>query len=254
MKEYQSQLIQSERMAALGEMVAGIAHEINTPIGIGFTSATYLKNQTRKFAERFDGGHLTKELLRDYLEIALESSTLIETNLRRAAQLINSFKMVAVDQTSQESRPINLATHLHEIIPSLRPRLKNTRHLIEINCTANQPLVTHPGAISQILTNLVMNSLIHGFEGMDQGRITIDVSIHEDEVRLVYQDNGRGINADGVKRLFEPFFTTRRGQGGAVWGCMWCTTWSRKPCKGRFPARVPSVRGFCSSSNSPGSR
>ncbi|MBF0109963.1 MAG: DUF3365 domain-containing protein [Magnetococcales bacterium] len=218
LQEYQFQLIQSERMAALGGMVAGVAHEINTPIGIGFTSATYLKNQTSLFRKRVAANELTYEHLNNYLDLATESSDLIEANLRRAAELINSFKMVAVDQTSQELRSIDLGGYLHEILLSLRPKLKNTHHVVDIVCPEKQTLATRPGSISQIVTNLVMNSLIHGFENMDRGQIRIEASLQEDEVLLIYQDNGRGMNADAVKRLYEPFFTTRRGQGGSGLG------------------------------------
>ncbi|MBF0173799.1 MAG: DUF3365 domain-containing protein [Magnetococcales bacterium] len=218
LQEYQFQLIQSERMAALGGMVAGVAHEINTPIGIGFTSATYLKNQTSLFRQRVDSNDLTYEHLHDYIDLATESSDLIEANLRRAAELINSFKMVAVDQTSQELRAIDLGSYLHEIILSLRPKLKHTRHVVDIVCLEQQTLATRPGAISQIVTNLVMNSLIHGFENLDRGNIRIEASLQGDEVLLIYRDNGRGMNADAVKRLYEPFYTTRRGQGGSGLG------------------------------------
>ncbi|MEO5327393.1 MAG: ATP-binding protein [Magnetococcus sp. THC-1_WYH] len=218
LKEYQHQLVHSERMAALGGMVAGIAHEINTPVGIGFTSATYLKNRTQSLREIIDSDEMTYENLYDYLDVATESSSLIEANLRRASELIKSFKMVAVDQTSQEVRGIDLKEYIDEIILSLRPKFRNTKHSVVVNCADGQHLETYPGAISQILTNLVMNSLIHGFEGLDNGTITIDAAIQGDEVVLIYRDDGKGMDSDGVKRLFEPFFTTRRGQGGSGLG------------------------------------
>ncbi|MBF0603741.1 MAG: PAS domain S-box protein [Nitrospirae bacterium] len=218
LKEYQHQLIHSERMAALGGMVAGIAHEINTPIGIGFTSATYLKNRTQSLREIIDSDEMTYEKMYDYLDVATESSSLIEANLRRASELIKSFKMVAVDQTSQEVRGIDLKQYIDEIILSLRPKFRNTKYGVVVNCADGQHLETYPGAISQILTNLVMNSLIHGFEGLDEGKIVIDACIRENQVVLTYRDNGRGMNGEGVKRLFEPFFTTRRGRGGSGLG------------------------------------
>ncbi|HIJ83881.1 MAG TPA: GAF domain-containing protein, partial [Magnetococcales bacterium] len=218
LQKYQHQLIRSERMAALGSMVAGVAHEINTPIGIAFTSATFLKSKTKKFSDLAQSGQLTYEPLHDYLNVALESSNLIETNLKRAAELVKSFKMVAVDQSSQELRKINLRSYLNEIILSMRPKLKNTKYSTSITCAEDFNLETFPGAISQILTNLVMNSLLHGFDELDRGEIKIDAFLHDSECVLIYQDNGKGINPDGIKRLFEPFYTTRRSQGGSGLG------------------------------------
>ncbi|MBF0436980.1 MAG: PAS domain S-box protein [Magnetococcales bacterium] len=218
LKEYQEQLIRSERMAALGGMVAGIAHEINTPVGIGYTSSVYLREQTKRFKELLESDTLTYETVREYLALADESSQLIEINLHRADELVKSFKMVAVDRSSDQARSINLKEYIHDIIISLRPKLKKTAHRIEVQCPDDLTLETYPGALALILVNLIMNSLLHGFENKALGTIRITGALKDREVLLTYEDNGQGMTDDTVKRLFEPFFTTKRGQGGSGLG------------------------------------
>ncbi|HIJ84063.1 MAG TPA: GAF domain-containing protein, partial [Magnetococcales bacterium] len=216
--EYQEQLIRSERMAALGGMVAGIAHEINTPVGIGYTASVYLREQTKRFKLLFEKDNLTYEAVRDYLALTEESSLLIEANLKRADELVRSFKMVAVDRSSGQIRSIHLKEYIHDIIVSLRPKFKNTTHRIEVQCPDDLTLETYPGALALILVNLIMNSLLHGFENKATGTIRITGALKDLDVVLTYADDGQGMTEDTVKRLFEPFFTTKRGQGGSGLG------------------------------------
>ncbi|MBF0416021.1 MAG: PAS domain S-box protein [Magnetococcales bacterium] len=218
LKEYQEQLIVSERMAALGGMVAGIAHEINTPVGIGYTSSVYLREQTKQFQELLESDSLTYEAAREYLALADESSQLIESNLRRADELVKSFKMVAVDRSSEQKRSIHLKEYIHDIILSLRPKLKHTTHRIDVQCPSDLILETYPGALALILVNLIMNSLLHGFENKASGTIRITGTVNDREVLLTYEDDGQGMTDETVKRVFEPFFTTKRGQGGSGLG------------------------------------
>jgi len=155
------QLVQSEKMAALGELVAGVAHEINTPVGVGVTAASFLDAKTKEFQKKFSSGELKKSELENYLNTVEEVSNSILINMERAAELISSFKQVAVDQSSESIRRFNLKEYIHEILLSLRPRYKKTSHTIQVNGDDNIELNSFPGAFSQILNNLIMNSLLH---------------------------------------------------------------------------------------------
>ena len=213
LKRTQDHLIQSEKLAALGGLVAGIAHEINTPLGIGVTAASYLDLQTEEIVSQYASDTLKKSELEHYLRNAKESSTMILTNLKRAVNQIQSFKQVAVDQSSEEKRHFHMKEYLNDVLLSLQPQLKKTRHRITINCPEDLVITSYPGAISQIITNLVMNSLVHGFEDREQGEIVMTLSIQNAILRVHYSDNGKGIQADHVSKIFNPFFTTKRSQG-----------------------------------------
>ncbi|MBF0357202.1 MAG: PAS domain S-box protein [Magnetococcales bacterium] len=218
LKQAQEYLIQSERMAALGGLVAGVAHEIKTPVGTGYTSSAHLQTETKKFKEKFESGGLRIKDLETYLEEVDISTKLTMSNLKRAAELVQSFKSVAVDQTSQERRKFNLKTYIDEVILSLRPKLKQTKHTITVICPDDLKLNSYPGALSQILTNLVVNSLIYGFEGIESGEIVIKSSAEDGMVSLLYSDNGVGMNEKTIKQIYEPFFTTKRNFGGSGLG------------------------------------
>ncbi|BAP58087.1 serine/threonine protein kinase [Thioploca ingrica] len=223
----QAQLVESEKMAALGNLVAGVAHEINTPVGVGVTAASQLDKLTKDFANLYKEGKMTRTDLEKYLNSAHQSSVLLLRNLTRAAELTKSFKQVAVDQSSEQQRTFALKEYLSEIITSLRPEFKNTSHQIEVNCPAEIKLSSYPGALSQIITNLVINSMRHGFQQCAAGLITIEVTIEtgpalveKSAQRLVlhYSDNGKGISPDIIDKIFQPFFTTNRQAGGTGLG------------------------------------
>ncbi len=218
LKLAQRQLVDAEKMAALGGLVAGVAHEINTPLGISVTAASHLQGETQRLRRLLDGGELQRSDLDAYEVTARESSEMILRNLQRADKLVKSFKQVAVDQSSEERRHILLAQYIDEILTSLRPALKRARHRIIVECPADLGFVTMPGAIYQVLANLVMNSLIHAFEPDQPGEIRIEAAIKPGYVLLTYSDNGRGMSEEARSRIFEPFFTTRRGQGGSGLG------------------------------------
>ena len=218
LKDTQRQLVQTEKMASLGGLVAGVAHEINTPVGVGVTAASTLKSRTKDFQESYENNTLTATGLKQYVEMATLSSRMILTNLERAAELIQSFKQVAVDQTSSEQREFELAGYLKEILLSLRPKLKASKHVVEVNCPSGIMVNSYPGAFSQIMTNLIMNSLIHGFEYQEEGKITINASLKGGEIHLHYEDNGVGVSVENQAKIFDPFFTTKRGFGGSGLG------------------------------------
>lgn len=218
LRDAQEQLVHAEKMAALGGLVAGVAHEINTPLGIGVTAASYLEQETRKLGVELEEKRLTAEGLHRFRQSALESCQLILRNLMRADKLVKSFKQVAVDQSSEQKRRIDLAAYLSEIMSSLHPTLKRTQHEVAIDCPAGLELDTYPGALYQIVVNLVMNSLTHAFGSRNDGHITIRARRVDDNVVLGYRDDGIGMSDEVRKKMFEPFFTTRRGEGGSGLG------------------------------------
>lgn len=219
LKRTQSQLVQSEKMASLGTLVAGVSHELNTPIGVAMTAASTLKTRTEEFIRRYKEGGLRKTELENYVESAQIGADLTLRNLERAAELVQSFKRVAVDQTNDEKRSFNLGQYLHEIATSLQPMLKGTPHTIEINCQSDVQIENYPGAFAQIITNLVQNSLKHGFDGfVGVGVMLVVVRKHDKQLVLEYSDNGCGISPEVLPRIFDPFFTTKQAQGGTGLG------------------------------------
>ncbi len=214
----QKQLIAQEKMAALGSLTAGIAHEINTPLGIGISAASLLEEKTRLLSEAYDDGTMKRSDLNNYLDIATQSNHMLMGNLKRAAELVQSFKQVAIDQSSEELRTFNFKEYLEEILLQLRPRIKQTKHQIEINGAEDLKITSYPGAFSQIITNLVMNSIIHAYEPEDSGLIVISYHQHFNSLILEYADDGKGIETGNLQKIFDPFFTTKRNQGGSGLG------------------------------------
>jgi len=214
----QKQLVEREKMASLGGLVAGIAHEVNTPIGIGVTAVSHLGSMLSQLEERYKGNTLREKDLTQFLENANEGVTITCKNLARAADLIKSFKQVAVDQSSDNVRLIEINDYFHEILLSLRPQIKQVDPKINIVCGEGLLVRCNAGALAQILTNLIMNSLIHGVVDVEHG--SIDIAIHKSgkNICLTYADNGVGMPQDTLERIFEPFYTTRRGQGGSGLG------------------------------------
>lgn len=218
LKQTQSQLIQSEKMAALGTLVAGVAHEINTPVGIGVSAISYMNLQVTKLHEDMSQNRLTKNKFEGYMDSFEESCTIIASNLKKAAQLITSFKNIAVDQTSEELRTFELKKYIEDVIMSLKPKFKKRNIHIEMNCPDFIVMYSYPGALSQIITNIVLNAIIHGFESVDDGTIIIEVQPFEKYVIIEISDNGCGISEEHLKKIFDPFFTTKRGIGGSGLG------------------------------------
>ncbi len=215
----QHQLVEAEKMAALGSLVAGIAHEVNTPVGTALTAASLLQDKTHEFAAQFAGGALKKAELALYLDLTAEATGHIITNIRRAADLVRSFKQVAVDQSSASRRCFDLARSLAELLISLRPRLNKTSIRVDLDCAPDLTMDGFPGALSQIITNLVLNSLTHAYEPGQSGHIIITGRADgPDRVDLSYQDDGAGIPSTTLPRIFDPFFTTKRECGGTGLG------------------------------------
>ncbi|MBI2382902.1 MAG: HAMP domain-containing protein [Gammaproteobacteria bacterium] len=218
MQAAQRQLVESEKMAALGGLVAGVAHEVNTPIGIGVTAASHLQQEVLALEDGYRGNALGREQLERFLGIGKEGTQLLMTHLERAADLIASFKQVAVDQGADATREFDLAEYLREVALSLTPKFKKTPHELRVEADGPIPVDSYPGAIAQIVTNLVINSLIHGFDGGRRGTVVVSAAQDGDDARIEVRDDGRGIPEAHHKRLFQPFFTTRRNAGGTGLG------------------------------------
>jgi predicted ATPase/signal transduction histidine kinase len=214
----QHQMVESEKLAALGGLVAGMAHEINTPIGIAVTAASHLVDRTGELRAAWKAGSMKRSTLDHFIESVEDAGRLILTNLERSNELVQSFKQVAVDQSSEASRSFPVQGYLEDILRSLRPSLKRTPHLIDIDCDAGLSITSYPGALAQVVTNLVMNSVVHGYDDGVSGRIRLSATAYDGGIRLRYSDDGRGIPDDVRQHIFDPFFTTRRSQGGSGLG------------------------------------
>ncbi len=214
----QDSLIQAERLASLGGLVAGVAHEINTPVGITLTGASILQDATDRISAAMGAGNIRKSQIREYIETAVESSRLIMANAQRAAELIHSFKQISVDQTSELRRPFRVKEYIDEVIMCLHPRLKKTQIQIKVNCASDIELDSYSGAFAQILTNLVMNSMAHAFDTNDSGCIDIRAILNNEILVMEYSDDGKGIRPEYLSKIFDPFFTTQLGKGGSGLG------------------------------------
>ncbi|WP_300319158.1 ATP-binding protein [Idiomarina sp.] len=218
LRETQQQLIESEKMASLGGLVAGITHDVNTPIGISVTATSYLREKLDSLDSALTNKELTQQQLQKFIEEGRESLSLLDNNLHRASDLIGSFKQVAVDQASDAIRDINVKRYIEELIQSLQPHLKKTSHKIELNCADDLFIRCPAGALSQIFTNLILNSLRHAFDGIEQGTMTIDIELRDNKLHVVYKDDGNGLSEDALAKLFDPFFTTKLNDGGSGLG------------------------------------
>ena len=218
-----NELVQSEKMASLGRLVAGFAHELNTPIGVAVGSASALQDNVQCINQLLEQEEVDEEDLLDKLETIDETAKLTLSNLKRAANLVKSFKRTAVDQTSDQVRRFEVKALIEDVINMLHNRFKRTTIQIQIDCPDNLTIKSMPGALEQILTNLLMNSLIHGFDdGKNTGHINIKVQLEENNLHIEYSDTGKGVASENVEKIFEPFFTTYRAHGGSGLGMYIC--------------------------------
>ncbi|MFD2365548.1 ATP-binding protein [Pseudoduganella sp. GCM10020061] len=219
LKEAQSELVRQEKLASLGRLVAGVAHEINTPLGICVTATSHLVQELKLTREELANGEMTEDSLVQFFDILDQSLRIMTTNTQRAAALVRSFKQVAVDQSSDDLRRFNLKRYLDEVLLSLQPKFKGRSVKVELDCPADIELESFPGAVSQIVTNMIVNSLLHAYERDQPGTITIIARAEaDDSVAFDYRDDGAGMDEATLAQLFDPFFTTKRGTGGSGLG------------------------------------
>lgn len=211
-------IVQSEKMASLGQLVAGVAHEVNTPLGICVTSISALKEHVDSLQSAVNNDKLTKSFLESKLVLLNEYGRIIEGSLIKSVKLIRSFKSVAVEQNTDPEVDINLAKHVNNVVNTVKTMFKAKNYRIKIDVDEKLNLVTYPSAWNQILTNFMVNSHIHGFENSLEGEMTISFTEENGYLTLLYQDNGKGISEEIKNKVFEPFTTTKRGQGSSGLG------------------------------------
>lgn len=216
----QGELLHSEKLAALGSLVAGVAHELNTPIGNSVTVASTLHERTREFAADAASGSLRRSSLNAHLEAAQTASDLLLRNLDQARRLLTSFKQVAADQTSDQRRSFDLRKVIDEVLLTLSPTLRKTPYTVSLEVPAGIVLDSYPGPLGQVISNFINNALIHAFQGRDSGCISIRASVDPAEQIAVMEveDDGIGVEAEYLSAIFDPFFTTKLGQGGSGLG------------------------------------
>lgn len=211
-------LVQSEKMAYLGQLVAGVAHEVNTPLGICVTSISALKDKVDDLITLIESGNLTRTQLMSTLNVLIEYQQIIERSLDKSVNLVQSFKSVAVEQHTDTETNINLFKHVNDIVNTVKILFKRKKYNITIDLDNSLELVTFPSVWSQILTNFLMNSHIHGFEDCDNGNITLKFEEIDNTLVFIFSDNGIGLHSDVKDKVFDPFVTTKRGQGGTGLG------------------------------------
>jgi signal transduction histidine kinase len=214
----QVQLIESEKMSSLGELVAGVSHEVSTPIGICITAESYFRDETKLIQQKFHDGSMSRQDFTEYMTTALDNSEILSANLSRTAVLIKNFKQIAVDQCIEDMRPIVVYRYISDLLSTLKPRIKSLKHKIVVSGDEKIEITSLPGALAQIFTNLIMNSIIHGFDGIDEGYVSIKIVAHNDGAVIIYKDNGKGMSVQAQEKIYDPFFTTRRGKGGTGLG------------------------------------
>lgn len=211
-------IVQSEKMASLGQLVAGVAHEVNTPLGICVTSISALRENIDSLKSAVNNEKLTKSLLVNKLSSLHEYEKIIERSLIKSVELIQSFKSVAVEQHTDPEVDINLAKHVNNVVNTVKTMFKTKNYIIKVDVDEKLNLVTYPSAWNQILTNFMVNSHIHGFENSQEGEMSISFTAENGYLTLLYKDNGKGISDEIKNKVFEPFITTKRGQGGSGLG------------------------------------
>ena len=218
MKATQVQLIQSEKLVGLGELSAGLAHELNTPIGVAVTASSHLRSEAVGVRQQFDEETLSAEALERYIKMSQGAAQIILNNMQRAGELVRNFRNVSADQIRQGQRKFNLQDVLNELIGSLQPHLRRSPVKISVESSNVIVMDSFPGAISQVMTNLIFNSLKHGFDEGQSGDIKIVLSRFDDLAEISFSDTGQGIAPDLIERIFEPFVSGRPDSGGAGLG------------------------------------
>jgi signal transduction histidine kinase len=246
--EVQSQLLEMESMAALGTMMSSLTHEISTPIGVTVTAASFLSEIQHDCFEKLQDDQLKRSELINYLKESTEASQIIERNILRANELIKTFKRLSVDQHSQDIRSFVICDYVYEVLLSLKPRLKLTPHKFCVDIPADLTIESNPGALGQLLINLIMNSAHHAFAPGTDGRITIKANIEYDSANnkklvFIYQDNGIGMSMQTIENIYKPFFTLARETESCGLGMHICNNIVMKVLRGTIDCRSEIGKG-----------
>ena len=219
LEDTRQELVQAEKMASLGRMVAGFAHEINTPIGVAVGAVSHNAESVARLATLLDQDEVNEDDLRTELTSLQQGSDLAQANLRRAANLVQRFKRTSIDQTAELPRTFDCRELVDDVLFTLQGTLQHVPIAIRVDCPSPLSVHSQPGAIGQLLTNLVTNAVQHAFDnGARAGEVRITISHDNGHLRMVFADNGKGMTAEQLAHLFEPFYTTRRAQGGSGLG------------------------------------
>ncbi len=241
----QDQLISAEKMAMLGSLVAGVAHEINTPLGIGVTAASFISEKVEKMSQDLKSEDVSYDNVSEWVTTLQEASELLFSNITRSAEIIRGFKQVSVDQTSEAMRLFYPYGYICEVVASLHPKIKKINPHVEVICEKNLRINSYPGALAQILTNMIINSLIHGLPDVVNGEIRIEVETKDsDTLKIKYSDNGKGLSPDELPHIFEPFRTTMRNEGGSGLGTYIIYNIVTQKLKGTIKAQSEPGRGL----------
>ena len=207
-----------EKRSSLEVMVAGVAHEINTPVGTSIMAVSYLNDKAETIHKNFTENRLKKSDFVRFITDTIESTKSVLNTLTRAADLISSFKQVTADQSYDLPRRFKVSEYLNDILATMRNKLKKTSHTINLNCSEELQIKSYPGALYQIISNLLINSVTHAFKKNQAGEITFDISVSDELVTLTYSDDGVGMEKEVCRKIFDPFFTTNRSNGGTGLG------------------------------------
>lgn len=218
LRETKQLLLESEYLSNLGGLVAGFTHEISTPIAVSFTAISHIGDELKRLKTKFHSNSMSRNDLERHIEECEDLISIVMTNLERTISLNKEFKQIAVDQSSDVIRQFELGGYIKEIIHSLSPVLKKTSHIVNINIDNQYIIRSYPGVFSQIIINLIQNSLIHGFENKEKGEITITIQHENNKLKLIYQDNGRGVKKHVLNRIFDSYYSTKIGSGGSGLG------------------------------------
>ncbi len=254
LRSAQAELVSQEKLASLGSLVAGVAHEINTPLGICVTATSHMVEELALLKKQLETDALTQDGLLEFVDIFDQSLRIMTTNSQRGAALVRSFKQVAVDQSSESIREFDLRVYLDEVLFSLQPKFKGKKIAINIDCPTGIIMQTYPGALSQVMTNMLTNSLIHGFDGLNKGHIEISARQEDKMVYITFSDDGMGMEKESLDKLFEPFFTTKRGQGGSGLGTHIVYNLVNGPLAGTIKANSEPGKGLQYQIRIPGRR
>ncbi|HEY9061378.1 MAG TPA: substrate-binding domain-containing protein [Pseudobacteroides sp.] len=218
LRKTQGQLVHSEKMASLGGLVAGVAHEINTPIGVSVTAASFIQEHSDKLKEQFISGKLKRHDMENFFKILDETNSILVSNLKKASNLIDSFKQIAVDQSTEVKRWFKAGIYIKQILISLRSRLIDNNLEIKFECKNEFEIYNYPGGLFKVITNLVDNSIMHAYNKGDKGTILIRLLKENDILNIIYSDDGKGMEKSVLDKIFDPFYTTKRGEGGTGLG------------------------------------
>jgi signal transduction histidine kinase len=218
LRDTQQSLVEAEKLAALGGLVAGVAHEVNNPIGISLTVASTLSRRIDEFAADVERGELRRSRLADFVQGSREAASQLSLNLQRAGEMVQAFKQVAVDRSHADRRSFNLAEATDQIVASLRPTLRRAPVKLAVDVPPDIVLDSYPGPYGQVVTNLFINALTHAFPEGRSGTFSIAAAAEGDQVVMTFRDDGVGMNAEVQRQAYDPFFTTRRGEGGTGLG------------------------------------